>query len=197
MVKVLACLLGMLLMLVFPIVANADGKVHANGIAICSVIINEMTEGRVGLKQAKAVATAIANAGNKYFGRVTCGDMWLYMAIVFVESGFRNNIVNYENCRGMFQVHAPSWASKFGIRYADLLDLETNAECGIQVFKYYLNLYGNVVPALSAYNSDHPHAARRYARNVLATRNKIKRRYIGLYAIYRDSPVLVAKTAVK
>jgi hypothetical protein len=114
------------------------------------------------------------------------------MAIVFIESGFRNNIVNYQNCRGMFQVHAPSWANKFGIRPVDLLDMKVNAECGIQVFRYYLAQYGHVVPALSAYNSDHPQAALGYARAVLSTREKIKKRYIQLYKTYRDSPVLVA-----
>lgn len=186
-----APLLALLLFLSVSI-CTAQEKAHPNGLAICSVIINEMTEGRISLRQAYETASAIANAGNKYFDRVTCGDMWLYMAIVFIESGFRNNIVNYQNCRGMFQVHAPSWANKFGIRPVDLLDLRVNAECGIQVFRYYLALYGHVVPALSAYNSDHPRAAMGYARAVLSTREKIKKRYIQLYRTYRDSPVLVA-----
>ena len=197
MARVMVCAFGAICLVLFPMFARANGKIHSNGIAICSVIINDMTEGRVSLRQSQEMATAIANAGNRHFGRITCGDMWLYMAIVFVESGFRNNIVNYENCRGMFQVHAPSWASKFGIRYADLLNLETNAECGIQVFKYYLNLYGNVVPALSAYNSDHPYASRRYALAVLATREKIKNRYLKLYRVYRDAPMLVTITSLK
>ncbi len=56
------------------------------------------------------------------FRKSNLRDMWLYMAIVYVESGFRNNIINEQNCRGMFQIHAPSWAGKFGIRYADLLE---------------------------------------------------------------------------
>ena len=197
MARVMVCAFGAICLVLFPMFARAEGKIHSNGIAICSVIINDMTEGRVSLRQSQEIATAIANAGNRNFGRITCGDMWLYMAIVFVESGFRNNIVNYENCRGMFQVHAPSWASKFGIRYADLLNLETNAECGIQVFKYYLNLYGNVVQALSAYNSDHPYASRRYALAVLATREKIKNRYLKLYRAYRDAPMLVTITSLK
>ncbi|MGD9819782.1 MAG: lytic transglycosylase domain-containing protein [Desulfomonilaceae bacterium] len=170
----------------------AQEKEQPNALAICSVIINEMTEGRLSLRQSYDVASAIAHAANKYFHRVTCGDMWLYMAIVYVESGFKNNIVNYKNCRGMFQVHAPSWASKFSVRYADLLDLRVNAECGVQIFKYYLELYGNVIPALSAYNSDHPHAARGYARAVLSERERINKRYIQLYNAYRDSPMLAA-----
>jgi hypothetical protein len=187
----IAPVLALLLFLSVSI-CPAQEKAHPNGLAICSVIINEMTEGRISLRQAYETASAIANAGNKYFDRVTCGDMWLYMAIVFIESGFRNNIVNYQNCRGMFQVHAPSWANKFGIRPVDLLDMKVNAECGIQVFRYYLAQYGHVVPALSAYNSDHPQAALGYARAVLSTREKIKKRYIQLYKTYRDSPVLVA-----
>lgn len=187
----IAPLLALLLFLSVS-TSTAQEKAHPNGLAICSVIINEMTEGKISLRQAYETASAIANAGNKYFDRVTCGDMWLYMAIVFIESGFKNNIVNYQNCRGMFQVHAPSWANKFGIRPVDLLDLRVNAECGIQVFRYYLALYGHVVPALSAYNSDHPRAAMGYARAVLSTREKIKKRYVQLYRTYRDSPVLVA-----
>lgn len=166
--------------------ASGAPTVHRNAIAICSIIISEMTEGKVNLAKAKEISLAIANAGNKHFGRITCGDMWLYMAIVYVESGFRNNIVNQLNCRGMFQVHAPSWARKFGVKYADLLDLETNADCGIRVFKYYLEQYKRLTPALSAYNSDHPRAATGYALAVLATRQKIKKRYTALYTAFQS-----------
>jgi len=153
---------------------------------VCGIIINEMTEGRVNHKHARQMALAIAEAGNRHFGRVTCGDMWLYMAIVYVESGFRNNIVNHENCRGMFQVHAPSWARKFGLRYADLLDLQTNADSGLRVLKYYLQLYKSVVPALSAYNSDDPRAATGYAMAVLGARKRIKKRYTELHRTFQD-----------
>jgi hypothetical protein len=162
------------------------GVVHSDAMTICSIIINEMTEGKISGDKAKEISMAIALAGNKHFGRVTCGDMWLYMAIVHVESGFRNNIINSQNCRGMFQVHAPSWASKFGLRYIDLLDLNTNADCGIRVFKYYLEQYKSLVPTLSAYNSDHPRAATGYARAVLGTRRKIQKRYAELYKAFKD-----------
>ena len=168
----------------------ADDEVNPYAIPICAAIINEMTEGRISLSKAQEISLAIAHAGNKNFGKVTCGDMWLYMAIVHVESGFKNNIINYQNCRGMFQVHAPSWASKFGLKYADLLDLQTNADCGVAVFKYYLELYKTLVAALSAYNSDHPRAARGYAWAVLGTRKKIKKRYTELYREYRAMAAL-------
>ncbi len=160
-------------------------RIHKNSILICSQIITELTEGKVNLDQAEAISYAIANAANNRFGKVSCGDMWLYMAIVHVESGFRNNIINYHNCRGMFQVHAPSWASKFGLKYGDLLDLDTNADCGIQIYQYYLTQYKDVVPALSAYNSDNPSAAISYARAVLGAKAKIKKRYIELYKHYQ------------
>jgi Transglycosylase SLT domain len=172
--------------------AMAAGVVHPDGMAICSIIINEMTEGKVSGDKAREISLAIARAGNKHFGRVTCGDMWLYMAIAHVESGFRNNIINSENCRGMFQIHAPSWARKFGLRYADLLDLQTNADCGIRVFKYYLQQYKKLVPALSAYNSDHPWAAIGYARAVLGTRRKIQKRYAELYRAFREEKKLAS-----
>ncbi len=174
--------------------ASAQEKAHPNALAIFSQIVHEMADGKLSMKQSQDTALAIANAGNKYFNRITCGDMWLYLAIVYIESGFRNNIVNYRNCHGMFQVHAPSWARKFNVRYSDLLDLHVNAECGVQIFKYYLEMYGNLVHALSAYNSDHPSASTRYARAVLATREKIRKRYIQLYRVYRDTPVLAAAT---
>lgn len=177
--------------------ASAQEKAHPAAMAIFSEIIYEMADGKLDRKQSQDTALAIANAGNKYFNRITCGDMWLYLAIVYIESGFKNNIVNYQNCRGMFQVHAPSWASKFGVRYSDLLDLRINAECGVQIFKYYLEMYRNVVYALSAYNSDHPSASTGYARAVLATREKIKRRYIQLYRAYGDSPLLAAASSAK
>ncbi len=197
MARVVVPVIGTLLLVLFPIALRAEVKIQTNGIAICSVIINEMTEGKIPLKQSRDIANAIAGAGNRHFGKVTCGDMWLYMAMVYVESGFRNNIINYQNCRGMFQIHAPSWASKFGITYKDLLNLETNADCGVQVLKYYLSLYRDLGQALSAYNSDHPAAARGYARMVMSVRNKIKKRYVQLYHTYKDAPMLVAKTPAR
>jgi len=182
------------LVLVFALLAGPgvshSWQVHNNGLTICSVIINEMTSGQIGLEEAREISEAIANAANRHFGRVTCGEMWLYMAIAYVESGFRNNVVNYMNCRGMFQVHAPSWARKFGLTYNDLLIPDTNADAGIRVFKYYLERYGRVLPALSAYNSDDPHAATGYARAVLGTRLKIKKRYTQLYRSFRKAEML-------
>ena len=97
-----------------PAALAAGGVVQKDALPICSLIITELSEGRVSLHQARQISLAIALAGNRHFGKVTCGDMWLYMALVHVESGFRNNIVNEYNCRGMFQIHAPSWARKFG-----------------------------------------------------------------------------------
>ncbi len=160
-------------------------RVHQHGITICSIIINELTEGRVELKQARRLATAIASAANKHFGRVTCGEMWLFLSIVHVESGFNTDVVNHKNCWGMFQVHAPSWARKFGYRYGQLRNPEVNADAGVRVFKYYLDRYKKLDQALSAYNSDHPHAAQGYVRAVLGTRRKIKKRYTQLYLTFR------------
>lgn len=167
--------------------ASDAATVHRNAMSICAIIINEMTEGRISVSEAREISVAIARAGNRHFGRVTCGDMWLYMAIAYVESGFKKNVVNRYNCRGMFQIHAPSWARKFGVKYSDLLDLHTNADIGLQVFKYYLRLYKGLIPALSAYNSDHPGAARGYARTVLGARKRIKRRYTELYKAFRSA----------
>jgi hypothetical protein len=186
MIRGLIPIVLVVLMHLVAVPASGAPTVHRNAISICSIIISEMTEGKISQAKAREISLAIANAGNKHFGRVTCGDMWLYMAIVYVESGFKNNIVNHTNCRGMFQVHAPSWARKFGVRYADLLDLETNADCGIRVFKYYLEQYKRIAPALSAYNSDHPRAAMGYALAVLATRQRIKKRYTALYKAFQS-----------
>ncbi len=174
-------------LLAIPDTAAGSRRVHRDGLTICAMIIKELTAGRVDLETGQTLSLAIARAGNKHFGRVTCGDMWLYMALAHVESGFQSNIVNHLNCRGMFQVHAPSWARKFGLKYRDLLDPEINADSGIRVFKYYLHLYGGIVPALSAYNSDHPRASRGFARVVLSTRDRIKKRYAQLYLALRDS----------
>ncbi len=161
--------------------------VHHNAMSICAIIINELTEGRITVTEARRISLAIAEAGNRHFGRVTCGDMWLYMAIAYVESGFKNNVVNHYNCRGMFQIHAPSWARKFGVRYSDLLDVKTNADIGVQVFKYYLETYKYLIPTLSAYNSDHPGAAKGYARAVLNARKRIQKRYTELYKAFRSA----------
>lgn len=177
-----------LIVLLLSFAAHASGvnKVHRQGLTICSLIIVELTDGKLSPGKAGEISLAIARAGNKHFGRVTCGEMWLYMAIAFVESGFRNDIINHRNCRGMFQVHAPSWARKFGLRYRDLLDPRVNADAGIRVFKYYLARYKKVVPTLSAYNSDHPRAATGYARAVLSARKKIKKRYTELYRTFQE-----------
>jgi hypothetical protein len=177
-----------------PIAAYGGSNFNPDAMPICSQIIIEMTEGRISAKDARHISLSIARAGNRHFGRITAGDMWLYMALVYVESGFRTNVVNYQNCRGMFQIHAPSWAGKFGLRYVDLLDPETNADCGVRIFKYYLELYKNVIPALSAYNSDHPGASLRYARAVLGTRKKIMKRYIQLYQTITKAKVIAAST---
>ena len=176
----------MVVLLTLAAEASAAHKVHRHGLTICSLIIIELTDGKLSADKAGEISLAIARAGNKHFGRVTCGEMWLYMAIAFVESGFRNNIINHRNCRGMFQVHAPSWARKFGLRYGDLLNPQINADAGIRVFKYYLGRYKKVVPTLSAYNSDHPRAATGYAHAVLHARKKIKRRYTELYKSFRE-----------
>jgi hypothetical protein len=165
--------------------AFGKNRVHQHGITICSIIINELTEGRVELKQARRLATAIASAANKHFGRVTCGEMWLFLSIVHVESGFKTDVVNHKNCWGMFQVHAPSWARKFGYKYRQLRNPEVNADAGVRVFKYYLDRYKKLDQALSAYNSDHPHAARGYVLAVLGTKRRIKKRYTQLYLTFR------------
>jgi Transglycosylase SLT domain len=174
--------------------ARAADIVCPNAIPICSIIIREMSDGSVSPDKAEEIALAIANAANRHFGRVTCGDMWLYMAIAYVESGFRSHIINSQNCRGIFQIHAPSWARKFGVRYSDLLNIEVNADCGIRVYKYYLGLYKKVIPALSAYNSDHPRAAMNYAWAVLSTRRRIKRRYVALYRAFKEETRMAAKS---
>jgi hypothetical protein len=186
------------LVLVFATVCSdcvrAADIVHPNAMSICSIIIREMSEGKIAPDKAQEISLAIANAGNRHFGRVTCGDMWLYMAIAHVESGFKSNIINTQNCRGMFQIHAPSWARKFGIQYSDLLDVDVNADCGIQVFKYYLHLYKKVVPALSAYNSDHPGAAINYAWAVLSARQRIKKRYLQLHRAFKEETRVASKS---
>ena len=183
---IVALIMALLVNVTCMPVAKA-ATVHHNAMSICAIIINELSEGRISIAKAKRISLAIARAGNKHFGRTTCGDMWLYMAIAYVESGFKNNVINRYNCRGMFQIHAPSWARKFGLRYSDLLDVETNADIGVQVFKYYLRMYKRLIPTLSAYNSDHPRAARRYARTVLSARKRIKKRYTELYKAFRSS----------
>ncbi|MEW6138258.1 MAG: lytic transglycosylase domain-containing protein [Thermodesulfobacteriota bacterium] len=186
-----------LVALVFALaVSNPVGAetVHHNSMSICALIISELTEGKIGVTRAREISLAIAEAANRHFGRVTCGEMWLYLAIVHVESRFRNNVVNHYNCRGMFQIHAPSWARKFGVSYSDLLDLETNADIGIQIWKYYLETYKHVTPALSAYNSDHPRAAAGYARAVLSLRMRIKKRYTQLYKAFRSAKMMAALT---
>lgn len=167
--------------------ASAAPRYNPDALIICAQIISELTEGRLNTKDAEAISLAIAEAANKTFGSVTAGDMWLYMAIAYIESGFKVNVINYQNCRGMFQIHAPSWASKFGVKYAELLNPKTNAEIGIRVFKYYLTLYKHIIPTLSAYNSDHPRAATGYAYAVLNIRKRIMKRYVEIYRSLHES----------
>lgn len=179
------CVVVLLYAIVEPAPAGT-GRVHRHGLAICSVIITELTEGRLDVEKAREISEAIAAAGNKHFGRTTCGEMWLFMAIAHVESGFKSNVINHQTCIGMFQVHGPSWAGKLGLRYRDLLNVEINADAGVGVFKYYLERHGSSLRALSAYNSDHPTAALGYAAAVLGMRKKIKRRYTELYRTFNE-----------
>ncbi|MFH0821736.1 MAG: transglycosylase SLT domain-containing protein [Pseudomonadota bacterium] len=195
MIRIIACSALCALVLVSVPQDTCADKVHRHGLTICSIIIVEFTNGRVPFEAAKEMSKAIALAGNRHFGKVTCGDMWLYLAIAQVESNFRSNVVNHFNCRGMFQIHAPSWAHKFGFDHKDLLNPRVNAHVGIAVYKYYLERYGNMALALSAFNSDHPRAAENYVRLVLHMRGKIARRYGALYNTFMEDEPPISQAA--
>ena len=164
-----------------PMEGACASRVQKNALGICSAIIMEMTEGRVKTAEADEIClrsqmpATSTSAGSP---AETCGSIWP-LCMWRAASGSESSTALI--ARGFFRVHAPSWARKFGLKYKDLLDLETNADSGVRVFKSYLDLYENLVPTLSTYNSDHPSWATGYARTVIATRNRIKKRFTELF----------------
>jgi soluble lytic murein transglycosylase-like protein len=77
-------------------------------------------------------------------------DPDLVLAIMTVESDFNPAAVSSVGAVGLMQV-MPHWKRVLGIQ-ADLSDISTNIHYGLQVLGFYLEMYGDLEMALTAYN---------------------------------------------
>lgn len=113
------------------------------------------------------------------FGR----DPNLVLAIMAVESDFNPKAVSSVGATGLMQV-MPHWRKVLGMN-GDLTDPAVSIRAGIQILGFYLEMYGDLTMALTAYNrgpgpvdaalrkSASP--ANGYEAKVLATYEKLKR----------------------
>jgi soluble lytic murein transglycosylase-like protein len=77
-------------------------------------------------------------------------DPNLVLAIMTVESDFNVRATSGVGAVGLMQV-MPHWKRVLGIN-GDLYDIATNIKYGLQVLGFYLEMYGELEMALTAYN---------------------------------------------
>ena len=77
-------------------------------------------------------------------------DPDLVLAIMAVESDFHPEAISSVGAVGLMQV-MPHWKRVLGIQ-ADLADISTNIHYGLTVLGFYLEMYGDLEMALTAYN---------------------------------------------
>jgi len=77
-------------------------------------------------------------------------DPDLVLAIMAVESDFNPAAISSVGAVGLMQV-MPHWKRVLGIQ-GDLADISTNIHYGLQVLGFYLEMYGDLEMALTAYN---------------------------------------------
>lgn len=77
-------------------------------------------------------------------------DPDLVLAIMAVESDFEPKATSNVGAVGLMQV-MPHWKRVLGIQ-GDLYDVATNIHYGLQVLGFYLEMYGDLEMALTAYN---------------------------------------------
>ncbi|MEW5741674.1 MAG: transglycosylase SLT domain-containing protein [Myxococcota bacterium] len=77
-------------------------------------------------------------------------DPDLVLAIMAVESDFNPQAVSSVGAVGLMQV-MPHWKRVLGIQ-GDLAEISTNIHYGLQVLGFYLEMYGDLEMALTAYN---------------------------------------------
>lgn len=76
----------------------------------------------------------------------------LMLAIIHVESAFRQHAISHASARGYMQV-MPFWVKTIGDDFHNLFALRTNLRYGSVIFRHYLDKEnGNVVRALARYN---------------------------------------------
>ena len=122
---------------------------------------------------------AIIHKDAQLYGR----DPNLVLAIIAEESGFDPKVVSSVGAVGLMQV-MPHWKRVLGIT-GDLKDPDVNIRAGLQILGFYLEMYGDVQMALTAYNrgpgpvdnalvkGSNPNNG--YAPRVLATYERLKR----------------------
>ncbi len=127
---------------------------------------------------ARGVA-ALVHKDAQLYGR----DPNLVLAIIAEESGFDPKALSNVGAVGLILV-MPHWKRVLGIT-GDLKDPDTNIRAGLQILGFYLEMYGDVPMALTAYNrgpgpvdnalvkGNNPNNG--YAPKVLATYERLKK----------------------
>ncbi|MBF0281924.1 MAG: lytic transglycosylase domain-containing protein [Zetaproteobacteria bacterium] len=75
----------------------------------------------------------------------------LVLSVITVESHFDYQAKSRVGARGLMQV-MPFWKKELGSVDDNLFDIETNIRYGCAVLRHYINRYGTLSRALSAYN---------------------------------------------
>ncbi len=99
----------------------------------------------VDLALARNIAT-LAHKNSQLYGR----DPNLVLAIIAEESDFNPKAISVVGATGLMQV-MPHWKRVLAIN-GDLTDPETNIRAGLQILGFYLEMYGDLEMALTAYN---------------------------------------------
>ena len=115
-----------------------------------------------------------------------CVPMSLVMAMIEVESGFKENVISTTNDYGLMQINAVNheWLSeKYEI--TDFLDPYQNVLCGIKIISEHLSKTGGDIPtALMRYNLGASGAKRLWDDGVYET--QYTRKIMTAYERYRN-----------
>jgi soluble lytic murein transglycosylase-like protein len=100
---------------------------------------------QIDVDMARQIATLVHKNAQQY-----SRDPNLVLAIIAEESGFNPRAVSPVGAAGLMQV-MPHWKRVLAIN-GDLYDPDTNIKYGLQVLGFYLEMYGDLEMALTAYN---------------------------------------------
>jgi soluble lytic murein transglycosylase-like protein len=77
------------------------------------------------------------------YGRKYDLEPELLLAIAYVESSFRPNVINH-GCYGLMQVSLATWKSKLQLNADGLLEINYNMDKGAWILKHYIIKSGDV-----------------------------------------------------
>jgi len=108
--------------------------------------------------------TEIIMAAFKY-GRIYNVEPELLLAIAFVESSFRPNVVNH-GCYGIYQINYHVWHKVMSLNPYKLLEIDYNTEIACKILKHYITKSGDVWKAVFRYNNGYKYRNMNYVPKV-------------------------------